>query len=82
VFVLTIAGDLSALRTIDAMIALVRRGMVAIDAKRAIEAAVERRRALVEVPMVEDTDVLARDLEAAGFSAEIMARLPQPARAS
>jgi hypothetical protein len=80
--VLTIAGDLSALRTIDAMIALVRRGMVAIDAKRAIEAVVERRRALVEVPLVEDTDVLARDLEAAGFSAEIMARLPQPARAS
>jgi hypothetical protein len=79
---LTIAGDLSALRTIDAMIALVRRGMVAIDAKRAIEAVVERRRALVEVPLVEDTDVLARDLAAAGFSVEIMARLPQPARAS
>ncbi len=82
VFVLRIAGELSAVRTIDAMIALVRRGMVVIDAKRAIEAVVERRRAVVEVPMVEDTDVLARDLAAAGFSAEIMARLPQPAQVS
>ncbi len=61
---------------------LVRRGMVVIDAKHAIEAVVEHRRAVVEVPMVEDTDVLARDLAVAGFSAEIMARLPQPAQAS
>jgi hypothetical protein len=70
VFVLTIAGDISAVRTIDAMAALVRRGMVVIDAKRAIEAVVERQRALVEVPMVEDPAALAADLAAAGFAAE------------
>ncbi len=52
------------------MMALVRRGMVAIDAKRAIEAVVERRRALVELPTVEDAAALAADLAAAGFAAE------------
>jgi hypothetical protein len=80
VFVLTIAGDLSAVRTIDAMAALVRRGMVVIDAKRAIEAVVERRRAVVEVPMVEDAAALADDLAAAGFAAEASDAAPVPPR--
>jgi len=78
--VLTIAGDISAVRTIDAMAALVRRGMVVIDAKRAIEAVVERRRAVVEVPMVEDAAALADDLAAAGFAAEASDAAPVPPR--
>ncbi len=52
------------------MIALVRRGTVVIDAKRAIEAVVERGRAVVELPTVEDAAALAADLAAAGFAAE------------
>ncbi len=82
VIALRLADEASALRSIDATFALARRGMSMLAAKRAVEAAMAGSRAVVEVPMVEDAAALAADLAAAGFSAEIMARLPQPARAS
>ena len=58
----------SSIRTIDAAQVLARRGLTMLKAKRAIEDAIEVGKAVVEVPMVESQNNLARELERAGFS--------------
>lgn len=55
------------MRTIDATKALARRGMTMLRAKRAIEAMLDDGEVAVEVPMVEDLGVLARELRRAGI---------------
>ena len=69
VFVLRLPSGGPIPRTIDAMHALVRRGMTLLRAKRAIEAMLEDGRVFVDVPTVEDTAALAADLAAAGIAA-------------
>jgi putative transcriptional regulator len=60
-------GPWGKIRTIDAIFALRRRGLTMLKAKRAIEAAVEVGRVVVEVPVVESVETLAGELRAAGF---------------
>src|SRR5437879_1226120 len=56
-------------RTIDATLALVRRGMTMLRAKRKMEELLQARQAFVEVPMVEDRKSLAAELAEAGIAA-------------
>lgn len=51
------------------MFALARRGLTMLQAKRKIEALVEDGRVFVELPTVEDPQVLADDLAKAGIAA-------------
>ena len=59
-------------RTIDAMLALARRGMTMLRAKRAIEALVEHRAASVSLPKVEDLGALLSELARAGVEASMV----------
>ena len=59
-------------RTIDATLALARRGLDMLTAKRSIEALVETGEARVDLPVVEDTAALAGDLAAAGVVAVVV----------
>ena len=68
-FVLRLPKEHEAPRTIDAILALVRRGLTMLRAKRTIEALVEDGRAFVTLPMVEDAKALADDLARAGVMA-------------
>jgi hypothetical protein len=61
-------GEWGGIRTIEAIFALRRRGLTMLKAKRAIEAALERGRVIVGVPIVESPDILAGELRAAGFA--------------
>ena len=65
---LRMSRSLAETLTIEAMIALRRRGVPVLKAKRAVEAAVEGRPNVVEAPMVEDLKALGRDLDEAGFA--------------
>src|ERR1700691_2411008 len=64
---LRMIGKLSQTRSVEAVIALRRRGVPTLKAKRAIEAAVEGRANVLEVPTVESAHALARDLRHFGF---------------
>ena len=64
--VLRPADGLAKVLTISAIKALVRRGVVLIRAKRAVEAMVRDGEAFVHVPTVEDVRVLAAELRNAG----------------
>ena len=63
------AGDIRRIKTIPAIVALFRRGMVLLRAKRAVEAMVAEGKAFVLVPKVESPDALKRELAAAGVRA-------------
>jgi DNA-binding transcriptional regulator YiaG len=54
-------------KTIDAILALRRRGLSMLKAKRAIEAAVNEGRIVLTVPVVESVGALAKELRDAGF---------------
>ncbi|HLH48982.1 MAG TPA: helix-turn-helix domain-containing protein [Roseiarcus sp.] len=54
-------------KTIDAILALRRRGLSMLKAKRAIEAAVNEGRIVLTVPVVESVGALAKELRGAGF---------------
>jgi len=69
---LSIGPDLSRARAIEAVFALHRRGVPTLKAKRAVEAALERRKAVLDVPTVEDLRTLAAELNACGFSVAAM----------
>jgi putative transcriptional regulator len=69
---LKIKGALADVRTIDAMVALRRRGASLLKAKRAVEAAVERRANVIVAPTVEDIGALGRELERCGFAASVV----------
>jgi putative transcriptional regulator len=69
VFVLRPALDGPRLRTIDATHALALRGMTMLRAKRATETLLENGRVFVDLPTVEDVQVLIAELAAAGIAA-------------
>ncbi len=72
-FVLRLPKGQSAPRTIDGTLCLAKRGMPMLRAKRAMEALLERGKAFVDVPMVEDQAALTAELRAAGIVAVIVA---------
>ena len=75
------SDGLAKVRTIDATMALAKRHMTLLKAKRAVEAMVETGEAIVHVPMVESTAALARDLRAAGVAARRVAFSPVDVKA-
>ena len=62
------AGENRDIRTIPAIIALSRRGVVLLRAKRAIEALLEDRKVFVTVPRVESFEILSEELGKAGVA--------------
>ncbi|NPD68999.1 hypothetical protein HN018_22550 (plasmid) [Lichenicola cladoniae] len=69
VFSIRLQPDHPALRTIEAMFVLARRGLSMLKAKRQIEAVIETGQATVELPTVEDTSAVVAELDTAGFEA-------------
>jgi putative transcriptional regulator len=69
VFVLRWDRDTTLPRTVDAMTTLARRGLTLLKAKRAIEALVEDGRVFVDLPTVEDHEILRTELDRAGIVA-------------
>ena len=65
-------ADITAIQTIPAIMALARRWMPMLRAKRLIEAVVEDRRAFARIPKVESTDALVADLAVAGIRATLL----------
>jgi putative transcriptional regulator len=68
VFVLRPRADLRP-ATVDGALALTRRGLTLLRAKRAMEELVETGRSFVELPTVEDTGALVAELARAGIAA-------------
>jgi len=62
------------LKPVDATLALAKRGLSLLRAKRAIEEMLETGRAVVLVPKVESTNTLADELSAAGCVVATMAQ--------
>ena len=59
-------------RSVTAALALAKRGLTLLRAKRTVEAAMEQGEAVVRVPTVEDLAVLAGELGAAGFRVALL----------
>lgn len=68
VFVLRLLDDRRP-RTVDGALALARRGMTLLRAKRAMEELVETGRSFVDLPTVKDAAALIGDLAQAGIAA-------------
>ena len=62
------AGENRDIRTIPAIIALSRRGVVLLRAKRAIEALLVDRKVFVTIPRVESFEILSEELGKAGVA--------------
>jgi putative transcriptional regulator len=58
-------------KTIDATLALAKRGLTMSQAKLAIETVIEFSTVCITLPMVEDKDAVIADLAAAGFAATL-----------
>jgi DNA-binding transcriptional regulator YiaG len=68
VLVLTRAADWERIKTVFAILALRRRGLTMLKAKRAIEAAMEAGKVVLTVPVVESVSALAKELDEFGFT--------------
>ncbi len=79
--VLRPADGLAKVATIPAIMALAKRGMTLLQAKRAIEGIVEHGEALVLVPMVEDRHLFAQELQSSGVCARLVASAPVDVKA-
>src|SRR5271156_3943715 len=69
---LRLIGKLDQTKSVEAVIALRRRGVPTLKAKRAVEAAVEGRANVLDVPTVESAHALARDLRRFGFGMSVV----------
>jgi putative transcriptional regulator len=69
VFVLRRPQGQVEVRTVDAAIALARRGLTMLRAKRAIEELLDNSRVFIDLPTVEDIRALTAELNAAGIAA-------------
>ena len=69
---LSLGPDLSAARAISAVLALRRRQVPTLKAKRAVEAAIARRPVVLVAPKVEDLKRLAEELKESGFSISVL----------
>ena len=72
--VLRLERKLADVRTIDAALALAKRGLTMLRAKRVVEAVVEHGEAAAHVPTVEDITALVEELRHAGVKATRIAR--------
>ena len=70
----------SSVRPIDAALALAKRGLTLLKAKRVVEAAIDAGHATVCVPTVEDLCALAADLQRAGLDVKKVACEPVDVR--
>jgi ribosome-binding protein aMBF1 (putative translation factor) len=70
---LQVAGKLAQTKSVEAVIALRRRGAPTLKAKRAVEAAMEGKANVLEVPTVESSHALGRDLRRFGFGMSLVA---------
>jgi hypothetical protein len=68
---LRLVGNLDETKSVEAVIALRRRGVPTLDAKRAVEAAMEGQANVLDAPMVESLRALAEDLRRFGFAMSI-----------
>jgi len=66
------SSDLRRVKTIEAILALRRRGLSMLKAKRAIETASKEGKVVLTVPVVDSVAALAGELRAAGFSTSIL----------
>jgi DNA-binding transcriptional regulator YiaG len=69
---LRLIGKLDRIRSVEAVIALRRRGAPTLKAKRAVEAAMERKPNVLEVPTVESPHALADDLRRFGLAMSLV----------
>ena len=69
---LRLIGKLDQTKTVEAVIALRRRGVPTLKAKRAVEAAIEGRANVHEVPTIESRHALAEDLLRFGFDMSLI----------
>ena len=69
VFVLRLPAERAGVDTVDAVLALARRGMTMLAAKRAVEGLLAEGRVFAELPIIEDRRALAADLATAGIAA-------------
>jgi DNA-binding XRE family transcriptional regulator len=79
--VLRPADGLKNVTTIPAIMALAKRGLTLLQAKRAIEAMVEYGEVIVMVPTVEDAHVFATELGVAGVAVRRLASAPVDVKA-
>ena len=64
---LEIAVPLDDVKAVSLMLAFCRRGLPMIDAKGAVERLLEHRRLTINLPFVEDIDILSHELTSAGL---------------
>ncbi len=76
VVVLSLSSDLSRAKTIQAVFALRKRGVPTLKAKRAVEAVIEGKNAVLDAPLVEDAQILAAELRDAGFALATIPKRP------
>jgi DNA-binding transcriptional regulator YiaG len=69
---LRLLGSLAQTKSVEAVIALRRRGLPTLKAKRAVEAAMERKANVLDVPTVESRQALAEDLRRFGFGMSVV----------
>jgi hypothetical protein len=69
---LRLSQGLRGIQSVDAIIALRRRGASTLNAKRAVEAAMEGQANVLDVPVVEDRRALAEELLSYGFEMAIV----------
>lgn len=67
--VIFLKPDYNAPDVVTATLTLVKRGATMLKAKRAVEMALARGSAVIDLPMVEDKNVLSDELSAAGVAA-------------
>jgi putative transcriptional regulator len=69
---LRLIGSLDQTKSVEAVIALRRRGAPTLKAKRAVEAAMERKANVLDVPTVESPHAFAEDLWRFGFGMSVV----------
>jgi putative transcriptional regulator len=74
------AREPAKIKAVSAALALARRGLSMLRAKRVVEAVLSGGEAVVHVPMVEDFATLAAELKAAGLRATKTATAPVDVR--
>lgn len=70
---LRLTGKLDQTKSVEAVIALRRRGVPTLKAKRVVEAAIEGKANVLDVPTVESRHALAEDLRRFGFDMSLIA---------
>jgi hypothetical protein len=65
-------GKLDQTKSVEAVLALRRRGAPTLKAKRAVEAAMERKANVLDVPTVESRHALVGDLPRFGFGVSLV----------